>query len=169
MADLFRFPIPAQTADLVAELDQIITICSAVTGANAFPQGGQATYGDITPWHLAYYSSETPYCDVVLEFTADGLVTIGDGTAAQLLGLYGEILAGPGAGKYLLGALGITLAGAKPQIPIFSSTVGYAQIIQHVPCYDKLSVGGVSGAVPVDVARLVTVRARPIRHRSFAG
>jgi hypothetical protein len=165
----YRFPIAVtNNKNAKGETNQIIQL-AAVTGVGAFPQGGEAAYGDVTPWHLNAYTSETPYCDVVLEFTADGQVTIGDGTSAGLIGLYGQINSGVGAGKFLLGIIGIVLAGSKPQIPIFSSTVGFSQIIAHVPIYDKLSVGGVMGAVDLPIDRTVTVRARPIRTRSYPG
>lgn len=172
MADMFRFPIPSNTDNLVAERSQIITLATiAAPSVNAFPAGGFTPYGDITPWHLAYYNSETPYCDIVIEFTAGAAVTIGDGSAAQMLGLFGG-LNDDGTGNphnYFLGVLGVQLAATKPQIPILSSTVGYAQIIQHVPIYDTLSVGGINGDVPLVGNSAVTIKVRPVRHRSFVG
>lgn len=170
MPSTYRFPVSVvNNKNIKDESNQVIALASGVTGVAAFPQGGEATYGDVTAWHLDQYASETPYCDVVLEFMADGLVTIGDGTAAGMLGLYGEIVNGIGAGKYLLGILGIILNASKPQIPIFSTTVGFAQIISHVPIYDALSIGGITADVDLPVDRAVTVRARPIRVRSFGG
>lgn len=178
MSDNWRFPFPgsplpsgplgATPVVVTPETDQIIALATAVTGATAFFNGGPPEYAWVTSWHKAQGSTEVPYDEIVIEFTASAAITIGTGTPTGMLGLYGQISTGASAGKFLLGILGVTLALAKPQIPIFNVDVGFAQKVCGVAVYDRLAIGGVGGDINTG-ATTVTVRARPVRRRAFGG
>jgi hypothetical protein len=155
-----RFPRPAATLAGPSEASQIITLLDAV---GSLPQGGAVTFADVTAWRTA--APAAPYTHVVLEFTATSASTFGTGAVGQGIGLFGELTA---TGKrYLLGVLGYGLGAVLPQIQIISATVGFAQIVEYVPVYDKLSVGGISGAIGPDTT--LTVTARPISQRYYGG
>ncbi len=160
MTDRIRFPQLTTTAGARAETDLVIELFTGST----LSEGGEVAYADISSWKLTDDGRASPFVGVVIEFTADGAVTIGDGTDAQAIGLFGEIT---GVGKYLLGLLGLSMGTAVPTVPIISATVGFAQISADVSLYDKLSVGMVAGAL--EIGAEVTVRARPIRDRFYEG
>lgn len=158
-----RFPRLVQTAVGAAELDQIITLAIA-PGDLELGGGLLGVYTDISAWKTA--ADASPYSAIVIEASGSGLVTVGDGSIAQSIGLYGEI---DGAGKFLLGVLGYPLGGVMPQIPIASATVGFAQIVSFAANYDKLSVGGIFGAIAISEVIEVTWKVRPIRQRVYLG
>lgn len=166
MADTIRFPKPVSTVLGPAEADQIITLNDAVDTLEE--GGGAAEFPSIAAWKLAFSGLEAPYLDVVIEFLADDTVTIGTGDETGIVALFGAIDDGPGAGRFLLGVLGVVLAGAQPQIPIISGDVGYAQKVCDVAAYDRLIVGAYGGDIVINPVH-VTIRARPIRRRSFGG
>lgn len=99
--------------------------------------------------------------DIDLRITANGAVTIGDGTANGMIGLWGK---DPVTGFFsLLGILGITLAaGSFPQVPIMDGTHGYSQIVRYAGVYSQLGVGGVLADVATG-GPLVTVTAVALR------
>lgn len=176
MSSTIRYPLKESSQDgpgLQQERDQIILLSSAVV---ALPQGGVVPYTSILPWHRDVADTETPYCPIVIEFrgSAVGGMTIGDGTVAEMIGLFGRIDAPGdaslvvGDGMYLLGVLGIILAGTKPQIPIISDLIGYAQVVNLVGVYDGLAVGGINGDIAI-VGGTLDIRARPIRRRDYGG
>lgn len=162
MTTTIRFPNPSATPEgLPSQADQIITLMNGATGLAA----GGALYVPLFSWKQNAFQSPAPYTCVMLEFTANAALTVGDGSASQLIGLFGE---NPG-GRFFLGLLGVTLAASQPQIPIISNTIGYAQAVQNVAAYDALAIGTLAGALtfPTDVA--LTVRARPIIKREYLG
>jgi len=158
-----RFPRATQTAAGAAELDQIITLAIA-PGALELGGGLAGVYTGVGAWKTAAGSS--PYSAIVVEAFGTALVTIGNGSIAQAIGLFGEI---DGVGKYLLGVLGYPLGGVMPQLPVISATVGFAQIVSYAANYDKLSVGGIFGAISISEVVAVTWKVRPIRQRSYLG
>lgn len=168
MAVGLRFPLLRNGPAGPQERNQIITLANAVSQFDV--GGGGAAYALTLPWKQLKYQTEVPYCSIVIEFTAEAPVVIGDGTVAGMIGLFGEIfdVDSPSlGGRYLLGVLGITLAGTKPQIPLVTNTLGYAQVVNIVGVYDALAIGGINGDVVV--AEDVTVRARPVRSREYPG
>lgn len=179
MSHTIRFPLLKAVPSVGPnESSLVITLQQGVT---TFFQGGGSdashAYGDVRAWKTIQRQTESPYSCIALEFTANGPVTIGDGTFAEQLGLFGRIL-NPNplavSPRFLIGTLGIAMGGVAPQIPIVSRTsdadiVGYSQLISLVACYDELAVGGVSGDIVLPGEIEVTVTARPIRQREYLG
>lgn len=161
MTERISFPQPATDANGPAETDLIIEIFSGAL----FTRGGEAAYADVTAWKKTGNEKASPFVGIVIEVTSDTAQTLGDGTSAQAIGLFGEI---DGIGKFLLGYLGINQGTAVPNIPICATDVGFAQIVADVALYDKLSVGAVNSAT-VEFPGEVTITARPIRDRSYGG
>lgn len=165
MSEVVQFPPTTGTATVPAEASQTLTLLS---DTNTLSKGGAATYTDIAVWKNANFGKASSYIGVVIEFTCDAAGTLGDGTLAQAIGLYGEIT---GTGKFLLGLLGVNLGGAVPQVPMVANAaaaiVGFAQISADISVYDKISVG----AVFADLAAVstLTIRARPIRSKDYIG
>lgn len=158
MPTVIRFP---RTTG--AEASQIVTLIN--NDAN-FSVGGGASGVSIRFWKTTEVDGdESPFTDAVIEFSAAAAVTIGNG-ATERVGLYGWR-----AGQvYLLGVLGISLGGAAPQIPLVAGTgviTRFSQVVCNVSLYDSLSVGSVLAAFAA--AQPVTVTARPIRRRDYAG
>ena len=163
MPSTIRFPFARATRGLAAERDQIITLLENVGG---FVKGGPPVYADVRAWKLNVADTSAPYHCVALEFYGNGEMLVGDGT--QPIGLFGEL---DGIGKTLLGTgfLGSQLAGAYPQIPIIAADISYTQFVNNVALYDRLSIGGVLGDIDLDEGNTVTVIARPIHQRVYAG
>lgn len=161
MSEQISFPQPAADADGPAESTLIIEIFSGAL----FTRGGAVSYADVTPWKRDANLKASPFVGIVIEFSCDTAQTIGDGTALQAIGLFGEI---DGIGKFLLGYLGINQGTAVPQIPIAATTVGFAQIVADVALYDRLSVGAVNQA-EIEFLGELTITARPIRDRFYEG
>lgn len=157
-----RFPRPTAGVAGPSEASQIITLLDGVT---TLAHGGAVTFADVTAWRTA--APAAPYTHVVLEFTATDPAVFGTGAVGQGIGLFGELEAT--GERYLLGVLGYNLGAVLPQITIISATVGQAQIVTYVPVYDKLSVGGISGAIALGGDVALTVIARPIRQRIYGG
>lgn len=170
MSDVIQFPPEASTANIRGEPTQTIKLLDAV---NQLTQGGLATYTDVSAWKNANYGKASAYTGIVIEFSVSATtakVVIGDGTLSQAIGLFGEI---SGVGKFFLGLLGTNLGGVVPQVVITSQgtdAVGSAQITCDISVYDRLSVGGVFGAIAITgETPQLTVRARPIRNRDYIG
>lgn len=162
MTDRISFPQRTADAGGQAESDLIIPIFSA----GELTRGGAVAYVDVTAWKTTDNDKASPFVGVVLEFMGTQAGLIGDGTATQAIGLFGEI---NGVGKFLLGLLGVNMGTAVPRIPIVTAdTVGFAQIVADVALYDKLSVGAINTAT-IAFAGTLTVTARPIRDRSYKG
>lgn len=171
MTDTIRFPRPVATPIGAAEANQIIEIRPA-TGT--FEIGGPEAYVDVSPWRLVGIADAAPYCDIVVEFTAEAAAIVGDGT--NRIGLFGEIDPGGDLSlrqRYLIGVLGMNLGNDAPQIPIIERAggeiVGYAQVVCNIAVYDRLSIGGIEADVTVPGDVEVTVTARPIRKRDYSG
>lgn len=173
MTTNYRFPLGQPTRAYPAELSQIITLHTAITGLE---QGGPAVYTSIDAWRTMDYQTDVPYPCVVIEWQGlieAGLVAIGDGTPAQQIGLYGEItkpgpLATSPAQKFLIGILGVNIGNQMPQIPL-TSAVGFAQPVSNVGVYNRLAIGAVNADFAFPGGAEVTIRARPIRQRSYSG
>lgn len=170
MTATIRFPRELRTPEGAAEASQIIVI---QTATNTLAVGGPATYTDVDAWKLAGIADAAPYTDIVIEFSADDAVTIGDGTTR--IGLFGEIDPGGDLSlrkRFLLGVLGLNLGNTAFQIPIIEQGtggfVGFAQVVCNVAAYDRLAVGGIEGDVTTGDVEIV-VTARPIRRRDYAG
>lgn len=165
MSEVVQFPPTTGTATVPAEADQTITL---VSGTDTLSKAGAAAFADIAAWKNANFGKASSYVGVVIEFACDATGTLGNGTLAQAIGLYGEIT---GTGKFLLGLLGVNLGGVVPQIPMIANAaavvVGFAQISADISLYDKISVG----AVFADLvgAGTLTIRARPIRNKDYIG
>lgn len=167
MSTRLRFPFAANSIAGRSEANQIITLHA---NAVSFAQGGPAAYTSIAAWKLEEQAKEAPYTGVVLEFTGSGAITIGTGTVAQQIGLFGVIGDMTTGAKTLLGILGILRGNAAPQIPIISSAIGFSQKVCDIAVYDGLAIGGIDGAITFTGADpTVTVKARPIRYRSYYG
>lgn len=169
MTTTINFPTPASTANHPSQANQIITLASAIT---MIPQGGPATYVDVSEWHRDNAAKASPYTNIVIEFQAtEGNIIIGDGSQAEAIGLFGEIDAT--GERFLLGVLGVNLGATFPQIPISeqgNNPIGYAQPSCNIAVYDRIAVGGIFGDVPVGgEAAELTIVARPIRTRHLAG
>ncbi len=169
MSELIRFPPSTATATQVAESDQIITLFSGAT----LHKGGEAAYTDISAWKKAQNGKASTYTGVVLEFlSTEEAPTVGNGTLAQAIGLFGEI-SGSGGGKFLLGLVGINLGGTVPQVPLVrnaaAENIGMAQLTADISAYDKLSIGGVFNDVAVPAAATLTVKVRPVSEREYLG
>lgn len=169
MPDTIRFPSQTGT-----ESNEIITL---FTNTATIFKGAQNLIAPITGIQQA--SRDPPssaFLDLVIEFTADQVVTIGDG-GANFVGLFGEINPpNPNIGspqRYLLGILGVVLTvGSMPQIPIIDAginpLVGFSQIIQAAACYDHLGVGAINADIPLG-GPVVTCKIRPLVIRSYPG
>jgi hypothetical protein len=168
MPTVVRFPYPEAQNGKRSEADQIIEIFAA---SATFPLGGStpvpvnAWKNPQSPWN------ECPYSDVVLEFTSNTTpFTLGNGTTDRV-GLYG-LIDGANQNIVLLGVLGLSLGGSAPQIPFVQRLdavkIGFAQIVCNVTPFDYLAIGGVSAAIATG-GPLITVKARPIRMRDYAG
>jgi hypothetical protein len=180
MSQLLRFPFPRPIPGVSpAEESQIITLESALAGT--LPLGGSQNYTSVAAWKTSgNRNTETPYTCVAIEFSADGVGTIGNGTT-ELIGLFGQIdlVANPttlaGRKRTLLAILGINIGNQMPQIPIVvqvgpaNDVVGYTQLVSNVAAYDRLSIGGVLGTVDIPEAREITVVARPLRRKDYLG
>ncbi len=174
MSDTIRFPLVASGPAGPAETSQIISFGAPQT---SFPQGGPNLYADVRAWKLEQYVTESPYCAVVIEFTAaTGGFTLGNGTSdlIGLFGLIGDITASTSAQKYLLGILGYGLGNKLPQLPFITDpdgvgVIGVAQVVKLVSLYDALAIGGVTGAITWAGNVPVSITARPVRRRDFGG
>jgi len=155
-----RYPRSQSSPIGRAERGQIITLAQEITELKL---GGEATYADITAWRFAKESS--PYTHVVIEVTGTAAMVIGDGTAAEAIGLFGQV----GDRKALLGVLGYSVGEVMPQIPIVSAEIGCSQIVNYVAVYDRLSVGGIRGTIDILEGHTITVTARPIREQDYGG
>jgi hypothetical protein len=165
--DTIRFP------DQTHEKSEIITLF--MNTATIF-KGGQNLMAQISKLQQASRDPvSSAFIDLVIEFTADQPVTIGDG-ASNIVGLYGEISPPGGIGnsqRFLLGNLGVSLGpGLSPQIPIVDvgipNMIGFAQIIQASTVYDFIGVGGILADIPLG-GPVVTCTVRPLIIRSYAG
>lgn len=169
MSRTIRFPLqqavpsvgPAETS-LIIDLGTFATIPKA---------GGLGLGVDVRAWKTIQRQTETPFSCVVIEWTADAEMVVGDGTFAQQIGLYGDIVTSTTNTRFLLGVLGLARGGVVPQVVIGNTgarLVGFAQVVSDVALYDALAIGGVTGAIPI-VGGLVTITARPIRSREYMG
>lgn len=135
--------------------------------ANTFPASAQGAA--ISAWKLnpAIPLGDSAILDAIIEFSAPAAILIGNGTTERV-GIYGA----NAGGLFLLGVAGINMGGTAPQIPIVTNlaftTAGYAQIITNIGGFSHLAIGGVSGAIG-PLAQVITVRARPILKRVYAG
>lgn len=165
MSEVVQFPPESGTATVPAEANQTITLLS---GTDTLSKAGSAAFLDISAWKNANFGQASSYTGVVIEFACTATGTLGDGTAAQAIGLYGERT---GGGKFLLGLLGINLGGAVPQIPMIVNAaavvVGFAQITADISLYDKIAVGAVFADLVA--AGTLTIKARPIRAKDYIG
>lgn len=164
MSTMIRFPYNVETEKFRAELNQIITINPA---SATFPSA-VAIGANLTAWKPSGLKTEAPYTDVVIEFTANAAVLIGNGTTERL-GLFGYVESSPTSIYFLLGVLGVNLGTTAPQVPIASALTGFAQVVCNVAAYDGLQVCAINAGNIVTGGPLVTVTARPIRRRNFAG
>lgn len=157
MSDIVRYPRlsagPAGRSE--ARLVQEI-----LAPTNLLRHGGEPFGVDVGPfWLNNAYGTATSFCSITLEFTADGPLTLGNGTT-ELIGLFGRIVFGVGT-RTLLGILGVNLGSTLPQIPIISASVGYSQVVSLAALYSELTIGGVNGAIATG-GPIVTVVGRPI-------
>lgn len=166
MPTIERFPRTAQTIFGVDESALIIGLFSGATfGLGASTGGALIGEWKINPLDTQGFSS---IIDAAIEFSAPAAITIGNGTTDRL-GIYGIT---PG-GLFLLGILGVNLGGTAPQIPIVTNggafvTTGYSQMVCNLGGFTGLAVGGVQAAIG-PLAQVITVTARPIIRRVYAG
>ena len=175
MTDTIRFPLIAGKSGAgTSEAAEVVTLLNAVT---TIPKGGTNPYVDVaTPWKIDVVGTESPFSCIVVEFLATAAGTIGDGT--NPICLFGEITLPTIGGtplRTLLGILGTNFGGTTvPQIPMLTRSgdgalVGYSQIVSSVSCWDKLSIGALTGDVALAEGVTLTVTARPIHRRLYAG
>lgn len=169
MSELIQFPPETSTVSTKGEPSQTIELLS---GVSTLLKGGAASYVSIAAWKQANFSKASSYIGVVLEFELNNdLGVLGDGTAAQAIGLFGELT---GVGKTLLGLVGVGIGGVVPQVPLVQNAaaenIGFSQITADISLYDALSVGGVFNDIAIagDAPELI-VRVRPIRDREYVG
>jgi hypothetical protein len=171
MSESIRFPLRAAGPAGPNESNLIIQLFS---GAGNFPPGGFFPYTSISALKLDTFKSASPFCTVIIEFTTDTAQIVGNGTT-EMVGLYGCIgdPTDPLSQRYLLGGLGMGIGAKMPQIymPVAADAhiVGFAQVVSLSTLYDGLSIGSVGLAGAVAFAGNVTVTARPVRRRDFAG
>lgn len=141
--------------------------------SNTFTLGASGGGASIAAWKLNPADDQgfSAILDAAIEFSAPAAVLIGNGTTDRV-GIYG-LSSGLSGGIFLLGVLGVSLGGAAPQIPIVTNggafvTTGYSQIICNVGGFTHLAVGAVQAAIG-PLAEVITVRARPIIRRVYAG
>lgn len=166
MTDTLRFP---NLADPV-EAAQVITLLSAVP---KLFKGGAATFVSILPLKSVNNQTESPFIDLVLEFTADADLSI-DSATGRAIGLYGQLGTVAAVGRTLLGILGYTtVLGQMPRIEIVSNAagqlVGTSQIVQVAAAYTALSIGGITADINFDAGQLLTVKVRPVTIRNYIG
>lgn len=162
MTQNIRFPFEQNTGTQQAENNLVITLLNAAT---LIPEGGSGTGAPITPWR--FNSKLSPFTQIVIEIIGSEKMTLNDGSIAQAIGLYGR----RGATQwYLLGVLGYNLGATMPQVQIAAADIGFAQIVNYVPVYDQLAIGGIFGNISVPgEGPTITVTARPIFERDYIG
>lgn len=170
-----RFPFAVAQNGNQGEADQIISIFPATA---TIPRGGGDGWYSVEAWKQAGIQDECPYSDIVIEIVSNTApFTLGNGTTDRI-GLYGMVDRGDGTSpvgrrRYLLGVLGINLGNTAPQVPfvqggLAAEIINFAQVVCNVGAYNLLAIGGVTADI-VTGGPLITVTARPIRKRDYAG
>lgn len=175
MSHTIRFPLLAAKPSVGP--DESASVITILLAATTLYKGGGDVIGAYTPINALktiMRNTESPFVCAALEITASAAMTIGNGTFAEQIGLFGGILLPGGTTiKTLIGVLGIARGGAAPQIPIVvdpsATLVGFTQKVSDVTLYDSLSIGGVAGDITIAEGETITVTIRPIRGREYLG